>query len=500
MRFERGISRRGRIEVVQRLNRPLLTTALITGLTFAGLTIGASAVAQTRDVGTTSPPAQDVVTPSPIAQDQIATPRDSTPYPEGWRGEVTGAGEIDKCIPEDSRPFYLSAFEDYLDPVVYTQAEISVMSVADFEELVRDRWRALGVDPAPNTTSPRDLKSGIIGSRFETFGCGEWSEGKDWNILVVEVIKSGSERQGDDGNRFELGAEQTAAVDDTPNPPFDGNLGTPQLDLPPDLPNPSGGGGTTATTVFGGAARDGGTGRTSTGGGQRTPQLAGPPPACGEPSDTLQKTYENTMRTMEGMLLTYEQAVAQHAPRVEDSIVVEKGAPTVPQNMAWRKPGIRTLAEGSLFGCFQAGIAQDLRWDTGQPYIAKARALRIGPLSLEVAGGAGIRGEEDVLARYYGGQNHLENYEYSKILRPDQYNRGGWIPVTRQQLDQLISDRGSRGDHPRGLVSLGYDNSSVGHLVNVRWNDASQVELWDASTGDPADLSHVDKYWFFPTN
>ncbi len=435
--------------MAQRSNRPLLTAALI-----AGLTVSVAAAAQDRDRSATPRIAHDIGAPSAAARDQITMPNQEHSRGESDGAYVPGQESLSQCP--------LVHPESIVDVArSYPNSQIRVMTATEFfasEE-------ATSFEHAP------------------PFGCGD----KRQSIYIIFH-----------SNRFELGAEQTVTVTDAPNPPFDGTLSTPQWDLPPDLPR--GTGGTTTVTVFGGAARDAGPGPAVAGGSQGTRQLASPPPACGEPSDALKQAVENTIRTMEGIVINYDKAVGQRADPIENSIVVEKGGPTLPEHVAWRAPGVRTKAQNSVIGCFQAGIAQDLRWQTGKPYVAMARVARIGLVSFEASGGSGPRGEEGVLKSYYGFQNHLLKYRFSDVLRPDQFQRRGWIPVTKQQLDQLISEYGSRGGHPRGLVSLGYENSSIGHIVNVRWNGAGQVELWDASVGLPADLSHVNKYWFFPTN
>ena len=416
--------------------------------------------------------------------------RDKT-YPEPWRGEVTGIGELDKCPFGDDKELFINAVYGYLDPEVYTSAEISVMTVAEFEELVLDRWRKVGVDlNDPSFYTEPGYHTKDPGSRFETFSCGEWSEGKDWDVIVVEIKKNESSGEGS-GNRFELGAEQTETLPDDPQEPFDGTGGTPESDQSGN------------TGITGGTSSD-------TGGGQSAhlapdSGVTAPPPGCGQPASDLGKAYEDAKRSLEdfgyGALENYEQIVGNFAPPVEALLFLDPSKPRLSETMAWRAQGVKTQSDKSQFGCFQAAIAQDLRWHTGKPYLARPRTFDLPwGLSLEAAGGAGPGGEAAVLQRIYGGQNHILKYAIKGVLSHDEIRAPHWIQVSKYQLDQLISEYGGRGGHPRGLVSFTYDNSPVSHVVNVRWNGAGQVELWDASAGEYADLTHVNRMWFFPTN
>lgn len=452
--------------MVQQLNRPLLTAALLTGLTLTGLTIGAAAVAQNRDIGTPSPPAHDIGTPSPPARDQIATPQPDY-LPDG--AYVPGQESLSQC-PLGNPESILDVARSYPNP------QIRVMTPTEF--FASEEARVFQHAPA--------------------FGCGD----KRQSIYIIFRIPDNAAPQDED-NRFDLGAEQTATVTDAPNPPFDGNLGTPQLDLPPDLPGA--GGGTTTATVFGGGARNAGAGTGGRNAGSRTPaqQAASPPPLCGQPAKELEEVRQAVERWRlnfeAGVIVSYEQAVGMFAPPVEDLLIVDSTKPHLPVSTAWRAPGVKTQSEGSQFGCLPAAIAQDLRWKTGKPFVALPRTLDLpGGVSLETAGSAGFRKDGDILRSIYGSPNQiLRRYGYQER----RYDQSVWISfVNKQGLDILISQDAQRGGHPRGVVGLDYHSSPIGHAVNVRWNGAGQVEYWDASTGAPADLTDVKGFWFFPTN
>ncbi|MEM7222496.1 MAG: hypothetical protein AAF495_05930 [Pseudomonadota bacterium] len=423
----------------------------------------------------------------------LAQDREPTSYPANWRGDVTGAGELDKCrFTEDHKELFLDSVQGYLDPWTYTSADISVMTVADYEALLQERWREAGVDFSdPEVYANPAIYQVELDSRFETFDCRNWTEGKDWDIVVVEIKKSGTSGESK-GNQFELGAEQNEVLPDPPKPPFDGTPGTPESDR---SGNPQ-----ITGTVTGNRTGSGQTAR------QIPVQSQGAPPTgCGRPDEDLARLFEATKRTLEdfgyGAFSNYEEVVGTFAPAVEDLLVIDPNKPRVLESMAWRAPGTKTILDNGQFGCFQAAIAQDLRWLTGQPYYARPRTLELpGGISLETAGGAGPGGEAAVLQRIYGGQNHILKYQTKGILGFDQIRQPGWILVTKRQLEVLIAEYGERGGHPRGLVIISYDYSPVSHAINVRWNGAGQVELWDASEGRYADLSGVNQYWFFPTN
>ncbi|MEM8937373.1 MAG: hypothetical protein AAGC77_13295 [Pseudomonadota bacterium] len=462
-------------------------------------------------------------------------------YPVDWRGDISGASALDQCdMTSDYKELFLRAVEGYLDPYVYTSADISVMSVKAYEDLVNERWRAAGGNPDiwdPNNAQVE------IDSRFETFDCtSQWSTDKDWEIIVVEIKKSGA-RTGEDPDRqnpFEIGVEENETIPDEepsydqgqPDSPQSGNNDGSPIDggvnnWDPEIcarnphayqcryGGPNGGrtpgvnGGTNETNEQPPSSGADGASNTI----PQTPSTSeaqpshtgAPPPACGDLNAEAQRFYDAVEDGLvsfgEGVFYQYENAVGLFAPPIEHVIVVDPNKPRVSENTAWRAPGVRTQTKPDGIGCFQSAIAQDLRWRTGRPYIANPRVLALpGDVSFEVAGGAGPVDEVSVLRKYYGSQNHLLKYDTAGILTNSQVRSNGWIPVTKQQVDQLVSEYARRGGHPRGLFTYEFKSGHGAHVVNVRANSAGMVEYWDASVGGFADLSTVGKAWFFPTN
>ena len=232
--------------------------------------------------------------------------------------------------------------------------------------------------------------------------------------------------------------------------------------------------------------------------------IVGPPMLCGpaaaEIDRLVQTVREWGVNAGSATFNNLADIASQFSPRVEDLVMVDETQRSVPPNAAWRAPGVRTLAEGSEMGCVQAAIAQELRWKTGRPFVAKARVVDVpGVLSQEIFAGSGRRSEGEILRGIFGSPTPiLRRYGYPERS----YAAPGWLQLfTKQAVDIVISDDAKRGGHPRGVVGLEYNNSPVGHAVNVRWNaDAGRVEYWDASAGAPADLTNVKSFWLFPTN
>jgi len=115
-----------------------------------------------------------------------------------WFGTLKGAGNLRQCnMTQDDRSMFLKAAYDKLDPDNYPSATISVMTVAELEELEEDRAREAGFNIDKSWDPAQVRSAALFASRIESYDCREWSTGKNFDVIVVEYKKSAQKKAYD---------------------------------------------------------------------------------------------------------------------------------------------------------------------------------------------------------------------------------------------------------------------------------------------------------------
>ncbi len=143
-------------------------------------------------------------------------------------GEIAGAESLSQCkFTPDERELFLSAVQRGVSSATYTSAEIQVMLNSQFQDFMKDLWRAVGVDVDNPSYSPSSYQT-ATNSHVETYNCGakRWSADNDFDIIVVEYKKSAEARAREIRARQDADREGAVAGDRPQLPPHL-NVGAP---------------------------------------------------------------------------------------------------------------------------------------------------------------------------------------------------------------------------------------------------------------------------------